>query len=140
MTARFAKGLCLLALVFTAGCGPAPSVSGAPATPAYVQHLSPDQVDTWRGVHYDGLILDVRSPVEWEDDLLHLDNAVQVPVEDLESRMPELERYRARSVLIYDRTGPRATRAGQILVMHDFKDVSMLDGGLKAYREWQATR
>lgn len=134
--------LALLAAVILAlgGCAPAPGVDGAPATAAYAQHLAPDLVDTWRGVHYDGLILDVRSPPEWEDDLSHLDNAVLVPVEELEARLPEFDRYRTGAVLVYDRTGARATRAGQILVTHEFRDVSTIDGGLKAYRDWQKAR
>jgi rhodanese-related sulfurtransferase len=142
MIARLARRLAgPLALLLTFGaCAPAPGISGVPGTVAYVRHLAPDQVDTWRGVHYDGLILDVRSPVEWEDELSHLDNAVLVPVEQLESRLAEFERYRTNSVLVYDRTGPRATRAGQILVTHDFRDVNVIEGGLKAYRDWQAAR
>ena len=139
MIARLARSLgAPLALLLTIGaCAPAPGVSGAPGTAAYVQHLSPDQVDTWRGVHYDGLILDVRTPIEWEDDLSHLDNAVLVPVEELEARLPEFDKFRTGTVLVYDRTGARSTRAGQILVTHEFRDVSVVDGGLKAYRDWQ---
>jgi rhodanese-related sulfurtransferase len=135
MIARLGGALALL-LTFGA-CAPAPGISDQPGTMAYVRHLGPDQVDTWRGVHYDGLILDVRSPPEWEDDLFHLDNAVLVPVEELETRLPEFERFRTGAVLVYDRTGARSTRAGQILVTHDFRDVNVIDGGLKAYRDWQ---
>ena len=85
-------------------------------------------------------ILDVRTPPEWDDDLSHLDNAALVPVEELESRLPELDKYRSGAVLVYDRTGGRSTNAGQILVTHGFKDVSAIDGGLKAYRDWQKAR
>jgi rhodanese-related sulfurtransferase len=139
MTRRSVAGLFsfLVLVAAAAGCAPAPGVSGAPGTAAYVQHLAADQVDTWRGVHYDGLILDVRSTVEWEDDLNHLDNAVQAPVETLESRLHEFDRYRNGTVLVYDRMGGNSTRAAQILVTHEFKDVSVIDGGLKAYRDWQ---
>lgn len=139
MTRRSVQGpfwILVLALA-VAGCAPTPGVSGAPGSAAYVQHLAADQVDTWRGVHYDGLVLDVRSTGEWEDDLKHLDNAVQVPIETLESRLPEFDRYRTGTVLVYDRTGANSTRAAQILVTHEFRDVSVIDGGLKAYRDWQ---
>ena len=127
-----------LAFAAFAGCAPAPGTSAAPST-AYVQHLASDQVDTWRGVHYDALVLDVRSLPEWDDDLSHLDNATQVPIEELESRVGEFDRYRDKSVLVYDRLGTSTTRAGQILVTHGFRDVSVIDGGLKAYRDWQKT-
>ena len=120
-----------------AGCAPAPGTSGAPPSAAYVQHLAADQVDTWRGIHYDGLILDLRTGPEWDDDLSHLDNATQVPIEQLESRLGEFDRFRNASVLVYDRMGTNTTRAGQILVTNGFRDVSVLDGGIKAYRDWQ---
>jgi rhodanese-related sulfurtransferase len=133
----------VLALVLAApgGCAPAPPVSGAPpgaaATPANVQHLSADQVDTWRGMHYDGLVLDVRTVGEWDDDLGHMVDALPIPAGELESRLGEIERYQGKAVLLYDRTGASNTRVGQILVTHGFRDVTALDGGLKAYRDWQ---
>jgi len=142
---RLAVSAAALGLVVAlAGCAPAPPVAGAPpgaaATPANVQHLSADQVDTWRGMHYDGLVLDVRSAAEWDDDLGHLVDAVLVPVEELETRLGEFERYKNLAVLVYDRTGARTTQASQLLVTRGFRDVSALDGGLKAYRDWQAAR
>lgn len=133
------SALALAGLLALAGCTPLPPPSAdSPAgTPAYVTHMSADQLDTWRGVHYDGLLLDVRTAAEWDDDLGHFDGARQIPVDQLESRLAELDKYRTRSVLIYDRLGATTPRAGQILVTHGFRDVSALDGGLKGYRDWQ---
>ena len=130
------------ALVLTlAGCAPAPDPASAPAgTTAYVQHLQPDQLDTWRGVHYDALVLDLRTPAEYDDDLSHLDQSIVVPVEELEARVEEFAKYRTGTVLLYDRSGTSLTRAGQILVTHGFQQVYVVDGGLKAYRDWQKTR
>jgi rhodanese-related sulfurtransferase len=128
-------------LLTLAGCAPAPDPANAPAgTTAYVRHLQPDQLDTWRGVHYDALVLDLRSLAEYDDDLSHLDNSTVVPVEDLESRLEEFAKWRNGTVLLYDRTGSTLVRAGQILVTHGFQDVYVVDGGLKAYRDWQKTR
>jgi rhodanese-related sulfurtransferase len=128
-------------LLTLAGCAPAPDPANAPAgTTAYVRHLQPDQLDTWRGVHYDALVLDLRSLAEYDDDLSHLDNSTVVPIEDLESRLEEFAKWRNGTVLLYDRTGSTLVRAGQILVTHGFQDVYVVDGGLKAYRDWQTTR
>ena len=124
-----------------AGCAPAPDVANAPpGTTAYVRHLRPDEIDTWRGVHYDALVLDLRSLAEWNDDLSHLDNATLVPIEDLEARLEEFAGWRTKTVLLYDRSGMSLTRAGQILVTRGFQDVYVMEGGLKAYRDWQAAR
>ena len=128
-------------LLTVAACAPAPDPANAPGgTTAYVHHLQPDQLDTWRGVHYDALVLDLRSLPEYDDDLSHLDNSTVVPVEDLESRLEEFAKWRTGTVLLYDRTGSTLVRAGQILVTHGFQDVYVVDGGLKAYRDWQKTR
>ena len=128
-------------LLTLASCAPAPVPAGAPAgTTAYVHHLQPDELDTWRGVHYDALVLDLRSLAEYDDDLSHLDNSTVVPVEDLESRLEEFAKWRTGTVLLYDRTGSTLVRAGQILVTNGFQDVYVVDGGLKAYRDWQKTR
>ena len=134
--------LLAVALLFTgAGCAPAPDVATTPGgSTAYVRHLQPADLDTWRGVHYDALVLDLRSLAEYDDDLSHLDNATLVPVEDLESRLEEFAKFRTRTVLLYDRTGTTLVRAGQIFVTHGFQDVNVVDGGLKAYRDWQKTR
>jgi rhodanese-related sulfurtransferase len=116
---------------------PVPGPVPTSATPTNVQHLSADQVDTWRGMHYDGLILDVRTAGEWDDDLGHLVDAVPLPVGELEARLGEIDRYQAKAVLLYDRVGTSNVRAGQILVTHGFRDVTVIDGGLKAYRDWE---
>jgi len=129
---------CVLALAL-AGCAAAPDPSVEPSI-SYVRHLAPDQYDDWRGVHYDALLLDVRTAAEFDDDLSHLDGAVQMSVEELGPRLPELEQWKKKPVLVYDRTGTNTTRAGQILVTSGFQDVSVIDGGLKAYRDWQKSR
>ena len=129
-----------LGLAALSGCAPAPAPGAAAPNQsgtAYAQHLAADQVDTWRGMHYNGLVLDVRDLPEWDDDLSHLADAVIIPIEELTARVEEIGRYRSLPVLVYDRTGTRSIRAGQILVTNGFHDVTILDGGLKAYRDWQ---
>jgi len=137
MTVKSLLG-CVLALAL-AGCAAAPDPYVEGST-SYVRHLAPDQYDDWRGVHYDALLLDVRTGAEWDDDLSHLPEAMNIPIEELGPRLPELEQWKKKPVLVYDRVGTNTTRAGQILVTSGFQDVSVIDGGLKAYRDWQKSR
>lgn len=135
------KSLLVAALVLgLAGCAPTPDAANAPPSAGYVRHLQASEIDTWRGVHYDGLVIDLRTLAEYDDDLGHLDNAVVVPVEDLESRLGEFDKWKSNSVLLYDRSGTSLTRGGQILVTHGFRDVNVIEGGLTAYRAWQKAR
>ena len=137
MTVKSLLG-CVLVLAL-AGCAAAPDPYVEGST-SYVRHLAPDQYDDWRGVHYDALLLDVRTGAEWDDDLSHLPEAMNIPIEELGARLPELEQWKKKPVLVYDRLGTNTTRAGQILVTSGFQDVSVIDGGLKAYRDWQKSR
>ena len=137
MTVKSLLG-CVLVLVL-AGCAAAPDPY-VESSPSYVRHLAPDQYDDWRGVHYDALVLDVRTGAEFDDDLSQLDGAMQMPIEELGPRLGEIEEWKKKSVLVYDRMGTNTTRAGQILVTSGFQDVTVIDGGLKAYRDWQKTR
>src|SRR5205814_8109282 len=102
---------------------------------ASVRDIQPAEVDTWRGVHYDGLVLDVRDANEWDDALGHVAGAASMPSQDLPARLGELEPYKNKSVLVYDRDGLRARSAGQVLVNAGFRDVSVIAGGLVAYRK-----
>jgi len=147
ITKRRARALPALAMILAlgaaalaAGCGPPPGTDAAPGTASYVQHVPADQLDTWHGVHYDGVMLDIRTPGEWDGDLGHVTGAVNFPLNDFESRIGELDTYKSRAVLLYDRFGSGTPRAGQILVTRGFRDVSVLDGGLKAYRDWEKSK
>lgn len=72
----------------------------------------------------DGAVLvDVRTDGEFRAG--HLDGAVNIPVQTLESRLGELEKDRA--VVVYCRSGSRSARAKRILEQHGFAKV--LDAG-----------
>ena len=58
------------------------------------------------------VLLDVRTEAEYSGELGHLKNAILIPVQDLETRMEELEPYRGKKILAYCRTGRRSQTAG----------------------------
>jgi adenylyltransferase/sulfurtransferase len=79
-------------------------------------------------------VLDVRTPEEFKSVTGHLPRAVNIPVQELEKRLPELEKYKSRELLVYCRSGNRSTRAGSILLNKNFKIIH-LDGGIL---QWNA--
>ncbi len=129
-------GVLVLALAL-AGCVPAPATSPAPGGASYVRTVRPEEADLWRGQNYQGLVLDVRDVAEFNDALGHLANAVSIPLPELEARLGEIAPFRDKPVLVYDRDGPRAQAAAQLLARQGFRDVGWIDGGLVAYRRWQ---
>jgi rhodanese-related sulfurtransferase len=124
---------CLALVALAAGCAPPPT-PGATTGAAYVQRISADRLDDWRGVHFDGLVLDVRLPNEWSTGLVPLPNSTFISSAELSQRIGEIESYATKPVLVVDRAGESAVSAAQFLVNRGFRDVTALDGGLAAYR------
>lgn len=65
----------------------------------------------------------------------HLRDAKNIPLADLTTRISELDKSKARSMVIVCQTGARADKAARQLAAAGFDDVVSLDGGLTA---WQA--
>ena len=73
--------------------------------------ISPQAALKYRAETPNLLVLDVRTPAEYAQG--HLDDAVNIPVDELEARLGEIPAD--RPVLIHCRTGIRAERAYKLL-------------------------
>jgi rhodanese-related sulfurtransferase len=60
--------------------------------------------------------------------------AVQIPLEDLETRAGELPSDRMRPVAVYDRLDVRSSAAARRIAQLGFREVVTLSGGLAASR------
>jgi rhodanese-related sulfurtransferase len=74
------------------------------------------------------LILDVRTPGEYNRG--HLQDAVLIPVQELQRRLKELAPYRDREILIYCATGNRSTVASKILIDNGFRQIANMRHGI----------
>lgn len=79
------------------------------------------------------IILDVRNPDELEGHLGKLDSVINIPVQDLEERIGELEKYKGKDVAVICRTGNRSHYGTQYLNSIGFKAKNVL-GGMVQYR------
>ena len=77
------------------------------------------------------VILDIRKPEEYA--AAHLRNAMHIPAEDLTNKLGRIERYKADPIVIVCVSGSRAARATSELKKAGFKDVSSMEGGMKAW-------
>ena len=77
------------------------------------------------------LILDVRNPDEFEAG--HLNNAVLIPVLELEKRMKEIAKYKNEPILVYCKKGGRSSEAVKILREAGFDHLYNLKGGYDGY-------
>jgi rhodanese-related sulfurtransferase len=72
------------------------------------------------------LLLDVRQ--DWETKLCRLENAVHIPIEEIEVRAQELDP--ADEIVVYCHQGVRSAAVAEFLRQSGFQNVSNLAGGL----------
>lgn len=80
-------------------------------------------------VEPDTLIVDVRTKEEFQ--FGHIDNAVNIPVDELRERLPEIPVN--KPVYVYCAVGLRGYTASRILLQHGYTAVYNLSGGYKTY-------
>ncbi len=76
-------------------------------------------------------ILDVRTQSEYNEG--HLENAVLIPVNELESRVDEILQYRDSEIIVYCKAGGRSAQASSILDSNNFTKVFNVLGGITAW-------
>lgn len=99
------------------------------------RNLAPGEFRAYLQNHPEGFLLDVRRPEEWDDELGHLEGAVQIPDDEVSARLDELPADRDTPILVYCRSGRRSSRVAWELFLAGYKTVLNLDGGLLAYRD-----
>jgi rhodanese-related sulfurtransferase len=73
------------------------------------------------------IILDVRSKEEWNEG--HYPNAIHIPVENVETKFPSKYPDINKKILVYCKSGMRASRASSSLDSLGYKNVYTLNSG-----------
>lgn len=81
----------------------------------------------------DAVVLDVRDPGEYSS--VHILNARNIPLKDLDARTKELEKLRQKPVIVACDTGSRSGAALSALKRQGFANVYNLRGGLGAWQQ-----
>ena len=76
------------------------------------------------------IVLDVRTEQEYLEE--HLEGAKNIPLDEIEERLGELDIE--RGILVYCRSGGRSSQASEILVRNGFSQVYNLEGGIAEWR------
>jgi rhodanese-related sulfurtransferase len=82
------------------------------------------------------VLLDVRTPSEFNSSTGHLAKAILIPVQELERRIDELQKYKQKSIIVYCRTGHRSTSGTEILQKHGYNARNM-EGGITRWKSEQ---
>lgn len=79
----------------------------------------------------DGVFVDLRDPPEYKQG--HIHGAVNIPAKRLQERMAELDKYRAKPVVLVCKMGQQSGAAGKQLKAAGFEQVYKMSGGMM---EW----
>lgn len=79
------------------------------------------------------LILDVRSPADFATG--HIRDAKNIPLKELKARIAELDKFKARPVIVVCAKGLQSAKATAQLKKEGYTEAASLLGGLDA---WQA--
>ena len=77
------------------------------------------------------LILDVRSP--WEYRGGHIPGAINIPHDQLDSRLAEIASFKDKDVVLYCASGGRVVTAAKILRSAGFSKLQHLDGDMNGW-------
>ncbi len=101
--------------------------------------ITVDQLREMMGNDTNLVLLDVRNPYELEDKSLgHIDGVINIPVQELEKRLSELDEFKDKDIAVICRSGRRSGTATDILVKNGFNAVNVL-GGMIQYRATENT-
>lgn len=98
--------------------------------------------DLYEHIHKAGreniVLLDVRTPQEFngtaEEKFGRLKNAVNIPVQELASRIAELQAYKDKEIIVYCSHSHRSPRASYLLTQNGFTRVTNLEHGMHMWK------
>lgn len=83
------------------------------------------------------IILDIRTEAELSGPLGKIDGIIHIPLQELESRVNEMEEFKDIEIAVICRSGNRSRAGTTILLKHGFNAKNIL-GGMIDYRKREA--
>jgi rhodanese-related sulfurtransferase len=81
----------------------------------------------------DTIVIDVREPNEFIKG--HIENALNIPLNKLEEKLPELEKNKNHPLIVVCQTGGRSPSACKILTKAGFNQVFNMQGGMQSWED-----
>ena len=85
------------------------------------------------------IVLDVRTEEEYFGPLGHIENAILIPIQELQSRLDELNQFKNETIYVVCRSGQRSSIGKDILNANNFRAVNV-DGGMISWRPENSER
>lgn len=85
----------------------------------------------------DGItVLDVRPAKDYAGELGHIDGSLNIPIDELPKRLPELDIYRNRPLAVICRTNRISGKAVQLLRERGFSHALLVDDGMVGWQKY----
>lgn len=101
--------------------------------------IEPSQVCNYISRNPNVVLLDVRTKEEFEGrshpDYGTLKNAINIPIQELDSRLTELAAYKGKEFIVYCSHGQRSSQASYVLMQNGFEKVKNMTGGLRVMKD-----
>jgi rhodanese-related sulfurtransferase/DNA-directed RNA polymerase subunit RPC12/RpoP len=85
------------------------------------------------------VLLDVRTPEEFNGtadvNYGRLKGAINIPIQELESRMSELKKYKNKDIIVYCSHSHRSPQASYILTQNRFSHITNMQGGMSVWQD-----
>lgn len=102
-------------------------------------NIEPEDLCDYIAKHPNVVLLDVRSRKEFEGrshpDYGTLKNAINIPIQELDSRFGELSKYKDREIIVYCSHSQRSSQASYFLTQNGFGKVTNMAKGLRAMKD-----
>ena len=100
--------------------------------------ISPAEISSYVKTHPDVVLLDVRTKEEFEGranpNYGTLKNAINIPVQELESRLASIAYLKKKKIIVYCSHGHRSEVACYLLTQNGFPDITNMSGGMSVMK------
>ncbi len=105
----------------------------------YFKTIEPSAICAYVKKHPSVVLLDVRTREEFEGkgepDFGTLKNAINIPIQELESKLNTLKYLTKRDIIVFCSHSHRSPRAAYILNQNGFKQVTNMAGGMSVMKD-----
>lgn len=105
-----------------------------PADSIKFKTVQPSAICDYITKHNDVILLDVRTKEEFEGkanpNFGTLKNAINIPVQELQSRLSELAAYKKKDIIVFCSHSHRSPQAAYLLNENGFNNVTNMEGGM----------
>ena len=84
--------------------------------------------------HRQVIVIDFQTPERFGSTEGHIAGAISAPITEIEAHLPELTPYVNSTILVYGADADEGSRGARILVAAGFKNIILIQGGLKEWR------